>query len=326
MLLGLGGDEEFSVTLVNAALLALWPALPVLVLSYIRQSVVARRTPPKFTLRKSELAELDRALLLYEQVRGRLTEIRKEAERPSGLWGLLLDRFADGVAPYADEVEDLEAHAQHLRAAIVRLSHRPLQRLRSWIHLKSLQFALGRALAAYAVGLALQIVAFRMFEQSALADELTTGVTGTLVWYPLDGRIFYANAVATGFAALTAPLFYLSRRLSLRREYKLEFTAFRDLAESDPREPVDDLQPEVLDDDISLLPESGKSESAWITVLGLSHAATINDVKEAYKALIKQNHPDRVHGMSPALRTLAERETKKINAAYRQALASVPSL
>jgi DnaJ-domain-containing protein 1 len=52
----------------------------------------------------------------------------------------------------------------------------------------------------------------------------------------------------------------------------------------------------------------------------------MEEVKEAYKALIKQNHPDRVHGMSAAFKTLAESETKRINAAYRQALVSANSL
>jgi curved DNA-binding protein CbpA len=61
-------------------------------------------------------------------------------------------------------------------------------------------------------------------------------------------------------------------------------------------------------------------------VLGLSPAATIEDVRDAYKTLIKQNHPDRVHGMAPIFRALAEAETKKINAAYRQALACLPQL
>jgi DnaJ-domain-containing protein 1 len=52
----------------------------------------------------------------------------------------------------------------------------------------------------------------------------------------------------------------------------------------------------------------------------------MEEVKEAYTALIKQNHPDRVHGMSAAFKTLAESETKRINAAYRQALVSANSL
>ena len=57
-------------------------------------------------------------------------------------------------------------------------------------------------------------------------------------------------------------------------------------------------------------------------MLRLSRDATIEEVKEAYKTLIKQNHPDRVQGMSMAFQRLAETETKKINAAYRQALAA----
>jgi hypothetical protein len=39
--------------------------------------------------------------------------------------------------------------------------------------------------------------------------------------------------------------------------------------------------------------------------------------------LLKQNHPDRVHNMSLAFRRLAESETKKLNIAYAEALASL---
>ena len=68
------------------------------------------------------------------------------------------------------------------------------------------------------------------------------------------------------------------------------------------------------------------ANDTWFAVLGLSPVATIEDVRQAYKTLIKQNHPDRVHGMAPVFRALAEAETKKINAAYRQALACLPQL
>ena len=53
-----------------------------------------------------------------------------------------------------------------------------------------------------------------------------------------------------------------------------------------------------------------EEEEDWIDVLGVSAQATINEVKHAYKLLIKQNHPDRVQDMSPAFRTLAEAEQK----------------
>jgi DnaJ-domain-containing protein 1 len=61
-------------------------------------------------------------------------------------------------------------------------------------------------------------------------------------------------------------------------------------------------------------------QSRWFAILGVLPSATIEEAKQAYKILIKKNHPDRVHDMSPAFVTLAESETKKLNAAYAEAL------
>ena len=55
-------------------------------------------------------------------------------------------------------------------------------------------------------------------------------------------------------------------------------------------------------------------------ILGLSPAATEDEIKDAYRAKVRQNHPDRVHGLAPAFHALAEAETKKLNMAYEEAL------
>ena len=312
---------ELSALLVNAVLLALWAALPGLILGYIRQVLAARKIQPQFALRKSEIAELDRAVALYDRVCCRLETIERQTEAPTRFWHALFDRIDD--VPDADERDNLQVHAQHLRGAIARLKRRPLQRLRAWVHATSAQSALAGAIAAYGAALALAIAASQAAGQVAWADELNP--RHALVWYPLDTRLFYANAVAAGFAVAAAALFYLLRRARLRRDYELEICAFKDLAYSDPLRPPDPPEDQpAFDPSQWMEANENNTNDAWFVVLGLSAAATIEDVKDAYKALIKQNHPDRVHGMAPVFRALAEVETKKINAAYRQALLCIP--
>jgi len=313
-----GFGEEFSPALINAGLLALSAAFPVLLLRYVQQVLATRRIRPEFSLRKSETIELDRAVSLYEKARERLSEITAQGDRPNvlrRLFGHHLDLRQD----HADELQDVEAHAQHLRTTIGRLRRRPLQRLRAWVHSLSLRFALGGALAAQVAGLALLIVGF----DSLWADELTTDARNPLVWYPFDEHLFYANAAAAAAAALLTPAFYLLRRRHLRHEYALEFSTFAELAAAEPAHAVDPSRREPEDPwQLAQATEAGGGDSCF-AVLGVSHSATIEEVKEAYKVLIKQNHPDRVHGLSPALRQLAEVETKRLNVAYQQALFSL---
>jgi hypothetical protein len=317
-----GGGE---LALVNAVLLALWAALPGLILGYIRQVRTARRMRPDFALRKSEAAELDRAVRLYDQVCRRLEAIEQQTE--TRFWQALFDR-ADGVEQTdAEERDDLQAHAQHLRGTIARLKRQPLQRLRAWVHVASARWALAGAIAAYGATLALLIAASQAPGQAAWADELNAGgAAQALAWYPLDARLFYANAVAAAFAIAAAALFYLLGRARLRRDYEFELCAFQDLADSDPRRPAEPPPEGEAASGPSQQTEANENNPTdnWFAVLGLSSAATIDEVRLAYKTLIKQNHPDRVHDMAPLFRALAEAETKKINAAYRQALLSIP--
>jgi len=317
---------ELAAALVNAVVLALWVALPGLIVGYVRQARAARKIRPQFALRKSESAELDRAVALYDQVCRRIEAIERRAETPQRFWRALFDCTDDAREADAEERDDLQAHAEHLRGTIARLKRRPLQRLHAWVHAASAQSALAGAIAAYGAALALFIASSQAPGQAAWADELNAGARHALAWYPLDARLFYANAAAAGFAIAAAALFYLLRRARLRRDYELEICAFRDLANSDPFRPVEPPPADQAAFDPSQWAEANENDAndTWFAVLGLSSAATIEDVRNAYKTLIKQNHPDRIHGMAPVFRALAEAETKKINAAYRQALLCIP--
>ncbi len=317
-------SEQFTRALGNAILLALWPVLPGLLLGYLRQSVALRRVRPDFVLRPSEKRELDRAIRLYREVRSRLKTIER-ADQASSFWRRIFtanNRIGSGDA---EEFEDLQAHADILRETIVRLRRRPLRRLRSWMRLVSSKVALSRALAAHVVGFALLLVVFHVPDQPAFAGDLTGAARQVLGWYPFDGRLFYANAIAAGFAAGAALVFYSSQWAALRRQYSFEFCAFSELAHGEPTASIDQADSDEADgaDRACAAAHRTETDAGWCSVLGVPPSATIEEVKQAYKSLIKQSHPDRVHGLSPAFRQLAETETQKLNAALRQALLDV---
>jgi DnaJ-class molecular chaperone len=53
-------------------------------------------------------------------------------------------------------------------------------------------------------------------------------------------------------------------------------------------------------------------------ILNIGNNATQNEITSAYRKLVKMYHPDRVAGLAPEYREIAERKMKKINAAYRR--------
>ena len=180
--------------------------------------------------------------------------------------------------------------------------------------------SVGRCIA---IGLAIWMATAGLIARPAISAN--SDAAYTVGNYPVEATA--ANAVAAGCAAAVAALFYLLRRARLRRDYGLEICAFEDLAYYDPYASAAPPEDQAAFDP-SQWPEANENSAndTWFAVLGLTSAATIEDVRQAYKTLIKQNHPDRVHGMAPVFRTLAEAETKRINAAYRQALACLPQL
>jgi hypothetical protein len=319
-------DAAFSSALVNVALLASWDVLPALLVAYLLQSLLARRVRPEFSLRRSETTELDRALLLYRGVCSRLKAIDESAPQPNRSWCTFFALAPKADRPDADEREDLEAHAHHLRAMIVQLRRLPLERLRGFVRVMSLRFALGRAVAVQIAAFALFFLVFRVSEHPASAHEATVSAQNALValvWFPLDQSLFQANAIGACLAALAVPLLYFLRCAAFRSELGLEFCVLKELAAATPDQEIDQIgaDPYRAASAASDRLEYGADE--WFTILGVSPSATIEQVREAYRALIKQSHPDLVQGLSPAIRRFAEAETKRINAAYREAVAAL---
>jgi hypothetical protein len=307
------GLEQFSPALVDAARLASWAMLPALLLVCARQWFAARHMRPEFWLRRSESAELERALDLYGKVCARLNEIEDCGCEPGWLWRAVFAARVDADPHSADERDDLHAHENYLHATIVRLRRLPLRRLKAWVHATSLRAAFGRAVAVYLTAFALIVLAFWVLDQSASAHQPIDAAASDLWSSLLAASFFSANAAGAGLAALSAPTFYLRRRTILRREFALEFCVLKELAETAPGQRID--RPE---ESITVEPAA---ERCCFTTLGVSRSASLDEVREAYRALIQQNHPDRVHNMSPAIRDFAEAETKRINTAYQEALA-----
>lgn len=61
-------------------------------------------------------------------------------------------------------------------------------------------------------------------------------------------------------------------------------------------------------------------DRGWADVLEVSPTASTNEIRTAYKQLMSQYHPDKVAALGVELKALAERKTKEITSAYRDAM------
>jgi hypothetical protein len=59
-----------------------------------------------------------------------------------------------------------------------------------------------------------------------------------------------------------------------------------------------------------------KDERYFETILGLRPKKTSDGIKNRYRELVMQYHPDRVAHLGPKLREVAEQQMKEINEAY----------
>jgi hypothetical protein len=268
---------------------------------------------------------------LYEKVFDRLQGIYCEGEHAEAS---LLARYKHRKKvgrKFAEELDDLQAYAAHIRSTIIRLRCRPIQRFKSWLHINCSRFALSRSLTCCFLVLAMLTARSYLFEQHILfeqkalleqvsAEAMDTVFQGFLAWQPVVDRMLSANPIGASLLAVVTPVFYFYRRLKLRREHGRQFRRLKQFAGTDPDRLIHQapVGKDAPDETIEVSAEIA-GERTWFSVLGVSPSATIDEVKQAYKVQVKQNHPDRVHDMSPLFRELAEAETKKLNAAYEEA-------
>jgi hypothetical protein len=234
---------------------------------------------------------------------------------------------------FAQELGDLGAYAAHLRSTIIRLRCMPIRRFKSWLHINSSCSALSHSLALCFLTLAMLTACsyvleqHGLLEQRVLAEETDTAFASFLEWQPVADRMLYANTIGVAFLPVVTPVFYFYRRVKLRMEHGQQFRSLKEFATTDPDRLIHQAPTDtVMSDQTVAAPPEIEGERTRFSILGLSPSATIDEVKQAYKVQVKQNHPDRVHDMSPSFRELAEAEMKKLNAAYEAALMSLQHL
>ena len=278
--------------------------------------------PTEFSLGKLETIELRRAMVLYWKVAGRRKEIDRERKQVAPGWSARYRSRANFRKKFGKELEELESYARDLRATIVRLRRRPMRRCTAWIHVNSARFALSGSLGCYSIALMLLIASSYYAEPPLWSLGMSISFDTFVLWQALEGRVLIANWMAVSLVAVAIPVFYVVRRCECYKQHAPELGKLREFAAVDPDSVIDpgESREETTEEAPPTVPEMDEEQS-WFAVLGVLPSATIADVKRAYKMLVKQNHPDRVHHMSTVFRELAEAETKKLNEAYAEALA-----
>jgi len=85
------------------------------------------------------------------------------------------------------------------------------------------------------------------------------------------------------------------------------------LRHAEPSHPTDYRQQREI-------PATLSEDDEWWTVLEVSPDASANEIRRSYRRKIRLYHPDRVAGLAPAVRESAERRSKRLNAAYAEAM------
>jgi DnaJ-domain-containing protein 1 len=87
---------------------------------------------------------------------------------------------------------------------------------------------------------------------------------------------------------------------------------------SRPKQPESHAQPNATSQ--SAPPPRRAPRADWNEVLSVPPTATTTEIRDAYRRLISQYHPDKVNNLGQEFRDLATRKSQEITTAYAQAL------
>lgn len=66
--------------------------------------------------------------------------------------------------------------------------------------------------------------------------------------------------------------------------------------------------------------DPAESDAPWFQVLGVDREATVEEIKSAWRELIRQYHPDRGEGLAPEIQVIMASKTKALNRAYAEGM------
>ena len=188
-----------------------------------------------------------------------------------------------------------------------------------WVKYRSARLGWNQAMIAFVIS----VVLFYAVSIFYIAEFLL--VQSLLIWNPFPNLL-----VGPLFAAVLVSYAVFGASLALHRQ---RLPNFLDGPKSDVWYSLEAKWSSRTDVNRFFMPESAHTESgrkevaehtiadssAWYDVLGVSPAASPEQIKAAYREAMKSYHSDRVAGLGQKLRNLAEEESKRINVAYDMA-------